>query len=178
MTDNLHFLTFAFDVKIHSFVLMSNHFHLLISTPKANLSEAMNYFMRETSKEINRISGHKNQIFGGRYSRTSITSQFYFGHAYKYVYRNPVTAGIVDKCEKYPFSTLHGLLGQSRICVPTIEDTFLYGNGRVEEVLMWLNTAPTQINYEIFKMSLKRKTMKFPVNKWNHLQHSLEHRIF
>src|SRR5437868_8579917 len=72
LCDYLYFVKFAFNLKIHSFVLMNNHFHLLVSTPDANLSKAMNYFMRESSKEINRLSGHENQVWGGRFYRTLI----------------------------------------------------------------------------------------------------------
>jgi putative transposase len=161
MSDYLYFISLVYEVKIHAFVLMSNHFHLLVSTPKANLSEAMNYFMRETSKEINRVSGHCNQVYGGRFYRTLITSPFYLDHAYKYVYRNPVKAGLVQKCEEYRFSTLHGLLGQSRLSIPVIEDHRIFGQGLLENTLQWINTKPTEINDEAMGRALKRKNFKF-----------------
>ncbi|MBC7370298.1 MAG: hypothetical protein H7326_01965 [Bdellovibrionaceae bacterium] len=155
--------------------MMSNHFHMLISTPNANLSEAMNFFMRETSKEMNRISGSVNQVYGGRYSRTLIDSQLYFSSAYKYVYRNPVKAGLSETCEEYPYSTLNGVIGLGLVRVPTTEDTFLFGTG-VENTLKWLNTAPSDIDYEIFKIGLKRKILKFPRNKWAPVRHALDKR--
>jgi putative transposase len=164
MSNYLHFISFAYGVKIHAFVLMSNHFHLLISTPEANLSEAMNYFMRETSKEINRISGQIDQVFGNRYTRTLIDSDLYFDHAYKYVYRNPVKAGLARRCEEYPFSTLHGLLGQGRLTVPVIEDVRLF-RATPERTLEWINTSPTIENDEALQRALQRKVLKIPANR-------------
>ncbi|RYZ72010.1 MAG: hypothetical protein EOP09_03825, partial [Proteobacteria bacterium] len=146
MTRNLHFLTFAFDVKIHSFVLMGNHFHLLISTPKANLSEAMNYLLRETAKDINRAAGTCNQVYGGRYCRSLITNSIYYSSAYKYVYRNPVTVGLSKTCEEYPYSTLRGILGLSKLPVPVAADPFIF-DSCPEKTLQWLNTSPSTINY-------------------------------
>jgi putative transposase len=179
LSDYLYLCKLGFNMKIHSFVLMSNHFHLLISTPHANLSEAMNYFMRETSKEINSQSGAENQVWGGRYYRTLVTESHYINHVYKYIYRNPVQAGIVQKCEDYRYSTLHGLLGQSRITVPLEPDPYLYNNFLIEEnTLRWLNLAPENSNYECLKKQLRKKELKFPLNRINKRPHVLENGVF
>jgi REP element-mobilizing transposase RayT len=62
----------AYKAEIHAFVLMSNHFHLVVSFPENNMSEAMNYFMRETSRMISRDAGRINQTYGSRYFRSII----------------------------------------------------------------------------------------------------------
>jgi REP element-mobilizing transposase RayT len=178
MTDYLYFIQRAYKVKIHSFVLMNNHFHLLISTPEANLSSAMNYFMRETSKEINRVSAKTNQVYGGRYCRSVISSNLHFQHVYKYIYRNPVSACLTSDCESYRYSTLHGLLGKSPLHILLEEDTLLFENDNPRGVLQWLNTAPDLQNYQILKKALKRKILKFPRNRWGDYRHTLEMRTF
>ena len=38
---------------VHSYILMSNHFHLIASTPKANISQCMHQFMSQTSHRLN-----------------------------------------------------------------------------------------------------------------------------
>ena len=180
MSDYLYFISIAYNVKIHAFVLMSNHFHLIVSTPEANLSRAMNYFMRETSKEINRITGKINQVYGDKYHRSLIDNQFYFSHVYKYVYRNPVTAGVSDACENYKYSTLYGLLGKGHIYIPMTEDNVLFENNKISNVLGWLNQTPAEENYEILKKALRRKKLQFPRNRWRILdkKHSLEKSLF
>ncbi len=178
MTDYLYFIQRAYKVKIHSFVLMSNHFHLLISTPEANISAAMNYFMRETSKEINRISGKKNQVYGGRYYRSIIKCDLHFQHVYKYIYRNPISANLTPDCESYRYSTLHGLLGKSPLYIPLEDDHLLFGEGNLSSALVWLNTPPNLQNYEILRKALRRKILKFPRNRSGDCRHTLEMHSF
>ena len=160
MSDYLYLIEFSFNVKIYSFVLMNNHFHLLIKAPEGNISEAMNYFMRETSRIISRLAGRINQTYGSRFHRTLISNDFYFMHAYKYVYRNPITANICEQAESYPYSTLHGLLGFTKLSIPLNEDYILFPH--VEETLNWLNHAPTEESYQSVKKALRRTEFKLP----------------
>ena len=53
--------------RVHAFVLMSNHYHLLLETPQANLSQGMGWLQNAFTRRINtqrRLWGH---LFGGRY---------------------------------------------------------------------------------------------------------------
>ncbi|MEI7776643.1 MAG: transposase, partial [Verrucomicrobiota bacterium] len=55
--------------RVHAFVLMSNHYHLMIETPEANLVAGMRWFQTTLTVRYNRrhrLSGH---LFQGRYSR-------------------------------------------------------------------------------------------------------------
>ncbi len=63
----LYFCKHAFNLKIYSFVLMSNHYHLILSAPDCNLSEAMQYFIREVSRELNRCGNRINRTFSSRF---------------------------------------------------------------------------------------------------------------
>lgn len=134
----LWFLAKAFNVEIFSFLLMPNHFHLIAKFPRANTSEAMMYFMRETSKEIGKQSNRINQVYGRPFHSSVIKSNHYFRYAYKYVYRNCVSAGLANLVEEYPYSTLSGKLGSSRLIIPVVEDTLLFDNPF--STLRWLNT--------------------------------------
>ena len=93
MEDYLFLLSSTHNLNVHSFVLMANHFHLLVSAPQGNLSEALLYFMRESSKQITHFSGRINQTFGNRNHKTHIASYHHYLNTYKYVYQNPVQAG-------------------------------------------------------------------------------------
>lgn len=112
----------AYGIELHSFVLMSNHFHLTVSTPNKNLDEAMRYLLTEVSRRLRRISNRINHIFGNRYKWSVLTNPVAWSYVYKYVYRNPVTAGISPSCLTYPYSTLHKLyFGHCRL--PIVEGT-------------------------------------------------------
>jgi REP element-mobilizing transposase RayT len=157
--DYLHFIWRAYDVRIHSFVLMNNHFHMIVSTPEANLNEAMNYLMREVSKRIGERVGRINQIFGGPYKWSLIKNGLYLHHAYKYIYRNPVDAGMITRVEEYPFSTLRGLLGLDYLHIPTYDPFDL---GRAPDVqIAWLNQPYEPEDRETIKKALSKKEFKF-----------------
>jgi putative transposase len=94
-------------VEIESFVLMSNHYHLLIYTPNADLDKFMQHFNTYLSKEIRTITRRINRIFGDRYKWQLITKENYYKRATRYIFQNPLRQGIVSKCEDYPFSTLY-----------------------------------------------------------------------
>ncbi|XGC81379.1 transposase [Bdellovibrio bacteriovorus] len=165
MTRHLYFVNMAFNLRIHAFVLMNNHFHLIVRTPDANLSEAMRYFMRETSREITFLSGRINQTYGSRFHRSLLSTPLYYLHAYKYLYRNPVTAGICEKVQEYPFSSMQGLLGNCWLDVPVTEDDNWANLSNREQTLTWLNQAPSPELMEEVRKALKHPEFKLPIKK-------------
>lgn len=170
MSDQLFFVHQNYNALIHSFVLMNNHFHLLISTPSANLDTIMARFMKECSRNINDLSGRINQAYGARHYRTVIESDLYFHHVYKYVYFNPVKAGLVDRCENYKYSSLSFLLGQTKATFPVLEDYMLFSD--VEKRLKWLNTSALNNDWNSVSRALRKANFKLSVRK-----HSLPNRL-
>ncbi|CAN5585295.1 hypothetical protein BH10BDE1_BH10BDE1_36270 [soil metagenome] len=158
MSDYLYLVAKAFDLSIHSFVLMPNHFHLLVSSPPGNLSPSLNHFMRETSRGITQITGRINQTYGCRNHKTVIGSYQYFLNAYKYVYRNPVRAGLCERVEDYKFSTLSGLLGFRQIVIPLAEDMILFPERFDDTALDWLNSKPDADHEEEVRCALRKPT--------------------
>src|SRR5687768_41216 len=61
MEDFLFLSQKMYSLRIHQFVLMPNHFHLVVSTPEGNISRSMQYFLSETSRQISTLSGRINQ---------------------------------------------------------------------------------------------------------------------
>lgn len=176
MEDYLWFIEYSYNVRIHAFVLMQNHFHLLLSTPEANVSEAMNYFMRETSRAITRSSNRINQTYGSRFFRCLLTSHNYYLNVYKYVYRNPVKAGIVAKVEDYKYSTLRGLLGWEHLYIPVYFDSTLLNS--VEDTLRWLNQPPLDEDDLAIKYALSRNIFALAKDPLNKRPHRLESELY
>ncbi len=166
MSRNLFFVNSAFNLRVHAFVLMNNHFHLIVRTPDANLSQAMRYFMRETSRELTFRSGRINQTYGSRFHRSLLNNPLYYLHAYKYLYRNPVKAGLCKTVEEYPYSSLPGLLGERWLDIPVCEDEN-WGVLRSREItLSWLNSSPSSEEWDEVRCALKKPIFKLsPVNK-------------
>jgi len=173
MEDYIFFLHRAFGIKFYCFVLMPNHFHMIVRSPESNLSAAMNYFMRETSRQITTAAGRINQTYGGRFHRSLIKSEIYFRHAYKYVYRNPVKAGLSQNVLDYPFSSLPGLLGSRPLNIP-IEDNLLFNPGFNAKVLDWMNSKPKEEDEISIRLALRRREFELPKNKNSKCPNRLE----
>ncbi len=160
MSNYLFFIHHAYDVKIHAFVLMSNHYHLLISALADELSDAIMYFNRETSRSTTKPAGRINQTYGSRFYRTLIETERNYLCVYKYLYQNPIRAGMCLKAEEYPFSTLNGLVGGRHSIIPLASDDILFPN--VEETLAWLNSAPDLKLIDGIRRGLRHSAFRLP----------------
>jgi len=165
MSEQLDEVSIFYAARIISFVLMSNHFHMLIETPLKNLNEIMNYFMRETSRAIGRVSVRINHVFGGRYKSSLISNETYFAHAYKYVYRNPIQARIAGAVEDYPYSTLRWVTGKEPYRFAVYDVSTLLANRvpvKMTDRLTWLNTPYLAQQNTIIQKGLRRVEFSFP----------------
>jgi putative transposase len=100
---------------IHAYVLMGNHYHLLIETPEANLVRGMTWFQTTCTVRHNarhRCSGH---LFAGRYKAILVDPEqpAYFHTLWNYIHLNPVRAGVVrlnrgESLLDYAWSSLSG----------------------------------------------------------------------
>jgi len=100
--------------KLHAYVVMTNHFHLLL-TPKDK--NDLKVFMQSLSNRYVRYFNATRQrtgtIWEGRYKSCLVDSDNYLFTLYKYIEMNPIKANIVTKLEDYPWSSYHhNALGQ------------------------------------------------------------------
>lgn len=161
--DYLFFISNAFGVRAHAFVMMANHFHLIASFPEKNVSQAMNRFMTETARVINHVQGSINHIYGSRYHACLINDFRYYAFAYRYVFQNPVRAGLCQSVEEYQYSTLSGLLGQQPIQIPIFEFSSPYVPKLEdhEDLLRFLNFKAAPRTIEATRKALYRTQFHF-----------------
>ena len=101
-------------LKIHAYVLMSNHYHLLIETPQANIVKAMhdiNAGYANWYRTKYRLIG---SIFQGRYKAIIVEKDEYLLLLSAYIHLNPVKAGMVKKPEEYVWSSYGSYIGKSK----------------------------------------------------------------
>ncbi|NBX92935.1 MAG: hypothetical protein EB078_03610 [Proteobacteria bacterium] len=168
-------------LQIHALVLMSNHFHLMASSVEGDLSDPMQYLMREVCRIVNKRAGRINHVFGGPYKWTLITNTSYYLHCLKYVYRNPVSANICDRVEQYPYSSL--MAHRNPQLLPFSVQHWRWAGdwmkwGDYSAILSWLNTPyPHGLNdylkrgmrHPRFVIPKKRSTRKVPSEFWEEL---------
>jgi len=107
----------TFCVKLIVYVLMANHFHLIVQTTHANLSEFMRHFLVTYTVRFNRRHGHSGHVFQGRFKSLLVEEDQYLLPLSRYIHLNPIRPGrfkntdIQNKSDylaKYPWSTYPG----------------------------------------------------------------------
>ena len=94
-----------FGVIIHSYVLMTNHYHLLIETPDKNLCKIMHYLNSSYTTYINIKRIRSGHLFQGRYKSIVVDKDNYLLELSRYMHLNPVRADMVKRPEQYPYSS-------------------------------------------------------------------------
>lgn len=103
--------TTLFGLRVHAYALMGNHYHLLVSTPRANLGEAMGFLQSRFSRRQNRAHDWDGPIFRGRYKNRLVEDERYWRHLLAYVHLNPVVAHLVKRPEDAFWTSHRAYLG-------------------------------------------------------------------
>ncbi len=101
-----------FDVEIHAYCLMTNHFHLLAEGSVDQLSEAMHRLGFLYTRYFNDRNGFDGPLFRGRYYSNPITDDDYFRNAVRYIHRNPTAIGSAESLASYRWSSHAIYLGR------------------------------------------------------------------
>jgi REP element-mobilizing transposase RayT len=80
----------TYRIKLIAYVLMSNHFHLLVQTPQANLSEFMRHFLVTYTVRFNRRNGRTGHVFQGRFKSLLVDEDEYLLPLSRYIHLNPI----------------------------------------------------------------------------------------
>jgi putative transposase len=102
-----------FDVAVHAYVLMSNHFHLLL-TPETQdgVPQMMQAVGRRYVRYFNDAQGRTGTLWEGRYKSTLIQTDRYLLACMAYIDLNPVRAGMVAQAGEHPWSSYSHYIGQ------------------------------------------------------------------
>jgi REP element-mobilizing transposase RayT len=112
-----------YSIKLYSYVFMSNHFHLLLETPKANLSEFMRKFNITYTGYYNRRHDRVGHLYQGRYKSVLVDKNEYLSVLSRYIHLNPVKIKTMKKLSeperikyliRYRWSSLPGFLIQRK----------------------------------------------------------------
>ena len=95
----------------HSYCLMTNHYHILIETPDANLSKGMRYLNGVYSQRYNNRHQLVGHLFQGRYKAIIVDTDSYLLELSRYVVLNPVRAGMVESASEWPWSSYLLMVG-------------------------------------------------------------------
>jgi REP element-mobilizing transposase RayT len=94
-----------FEVDIFAYVLMANHYHLLIKTRRANLSKAMQWLGVTYTCRFNLKHNRCGHLFQGRFKSILVQNDAYLMQLSCYIHRNPTRAKIVRRLAQYRWSS-------------------------------------------------------------------------
>jgi len=96
-----------FDAVFHAYCLMGNHYHLLVETPKANLSRIMRHINGVYTQRYNRMRKTDGSLFRGRYKSVLVDEDSYLLQLSRYIHRNPIEIEhqLVSHLADYPWSS-------------------------------------------------------------------------
>ena len=135
-------LSKEFDITIHNFCLMNNHYHLLIENKKENLSKFMRQLGMSYSIYFNKKYKRIGHLWQGRYKSWFITDEAYLYTLMRYIEQNPLKVGIVNNLFNYNFSSFRYFTNIAQI-PKCLENSWINKNfgKNVDDIVDFL-TAP------------------------------------
>lgn len=97
--------TKMFNLKVYAYCLMDNHYHLLVSTPDANISRVMRHINGVYTQKFNLSLKTDGPLFRGRYKAQLVEDDCYQLIVTRYIHLNPVEAGLVTDPADYKWSS-------------------------------------------------------------------------
>lgn len=101
-----------YGIRIHTYCLMTTHYHMIIETPQANLSAAVKWINVSYAAYFNRKRDRFGHLFQGRFKSILIDADEYLKPLSRYIHLNPIRASIIEKIETYPFSSYSAFIGK------------------------------------------------------------------
>jgi putative transposase len=103
-----------FGLEILAYCLMGNHYHLLVRTPRANLSRCMRHVNGTYTQRYNKLKNTDGSLFRGRYKAIVVDVDSYLLQVSRYIHRNPIDAKkpLVDELAHYTDSSYPTYINQ------------------------------------------------------------------
>jgi len=94
-----------FEIDVFAYVLMGNHYHMLLKTNRANLSKSMQWLGVTYTRRFNLRHFRSGHLFQGRFKSIIVQNDAYLMRLSCYIHRNPLRAGIVKRLADYRWSS-------------------------------------------------------------------------
>lgn len=143
-----------YNVVLYAYCLMDNHIHLLVETPKANISRFVKVLHGTHAQRFNIRHNSKGHIFESIFTSILVDKDNYLLEVSRYIHLNPVRANIVDLPEEYKWSSFKYYLE------PDSKPAWL----RIEDILQYFNGSTNK--YKEFVYEGIKKDIKLEPQRW------------
>lgn len=100
-----------FNLAVHAYCQMGNHFHILLETVDGQLSRGMRQLNGSYSQYFNRAHGLVGHVFQGRFSAILCQRELYLKELARYIELNPVRAKMMAHPSQWPWSSYNATMG-------------------------------------------------------------------
>jgi putative transposase len=100
-----------YEWELHSWCLMTNHFHMLVTTVEPTVSEGMQYLNGCYGQWFDWRHGHEGHVFERRFWSELIRTDWHFFEAARYIVLNPVRARLRPTAEDWEWSSYRATVG-------------------------------------------------------------------
>jgi REP element-mobilizing transposase RayT len=97
--------------RLHAWVVMANHYHLLIETPEANLSAGMKSLNERYAEWFNWRHNRVGHLLQGRFGSVAVEEESHLRELLRYIVLNPVRAGVVQSPDQWKWSNYQATTG-------------------------------------------------------------------
>ena len=111
---------------LHGYVLMPNHYHLLIETPHANIKQIMQNINTSYTVFVNKKYQRAGHLFQGRYKAFIVDKDRYLLELGRYIHLNPVRARMVRSPEDFRWSSFGDYMKGRNDGLVNTDDTLAY----------------------------------------------------
>jgi putative transposase len=101
----------AYEARVYAACAMGTHYHLLLDTPRGNLSEMMRQLNATFSQEGNRLYQRTGHTFEARFHSIVVQRERYLRRVARYVVLNPVKAGLCGDPGDWRWTTYRATAG-------------------------------------------------------------------
>jgi REP element-mobilizing transposase RayT len=101
----------GYELECLSYCLIGNHYHLVVRTPDARLSRALQELHSGYSREFNLYYGERSHLFRNRFCSREVDSDAHVLAVCRYLALNPVRAGLCAEPSEWPWSSYRLNLG-------------------------------------------------------------------
>ena len=147
---------------IHSYCLMTTHFHMLITTIKDEIWKIMKRLMQNYAMYFNRKYGTRGHVFDSRYVSRLVEDERYFLEVSRYIHLNPVQANMVRSPLDYKYSSYECYVAdKDNELVDRKEILDFFGGNQAEQYRRYVEGAISHAEQELMIQKDMREDEKW-----------------
>ena len=156
-----------YGVEVFALTVMSNHLHLVVRTPRKNLSKFMAFFKARVAESINRITGKRGPLWARRYDAQPIVDDNAVAGRVAYTLDNPVKAGLVDDLEHWPgLNIAAGIADSNELPFEYLDCSAWHRSKRPDDLSPFFRTATLKLSKAPACVNMPDELYRASVKSW------------